>query len=90
MSLRRMKVLYCVVVIALGLILASQAGDIGQIAAVLLLASALPGWKLAMRTAAISALRNTRAQFTLPEDAHHNPSIDPVSEDRTVTHQSTR
>ena len=90
MSLRRAKQIYCIVVISIALILVALAGGIGHITAIIILAGALPGWRVATRAAASSALRNTRAQLTLPEDAPHTQEDDRSSEDRIASHQSAR
>lgn len=90
MSLRRMKTLYCVSVMAVALILAALAGPIGVIAAIVILAGALPGWKVAIRTAATSALRSAKATLILPEDVHRSPAVDQSSEDRQANRQSVR
>lgn len=47
MSLQRMKTLFCIVVMALAVILVARAGGIGEIAAIILLTGALPGWTFA-------------------------------------------
>lgn len=49
MSLHRLKTLYCIAVIALGIILAVVGGIVGWIAAILILGGALPGWGVAER-----------------------------------------
>lgn len=87
MSLRKAKTLYCIIVMAVALILAGLAGWIGQLAAIIILASALPGWRLITRAAATNALSGA---LTLLEDAPHTPEADPSSEDQPVNHLSVR
>lgn len=56
MSLRRIKTLYCLAVIAIGVLLAALGGWVGWLAAVLVLGGALPGWKAVERTFLAQAL----------------------------------
>ena len=51
MTLRRMKTLYCIAVMAIGILLTALGGLLGWIAAILLLSGALPGWAIATRAA---------------------------------------
>lgn len=83
--LERYKTLYCVAVMAAGVILAARAGFIGWLAAVLILAFALPAWRAVTRSAASQALLNT---FILLEDDLRNPKDDQASGDRKADHRS--
>lgn len=77
MALRRLKVLYCLVILFVSLILASLAGWVGQVAAVLLLGSALPGWQLIGRTWKAATLRDvaTQAQIIADQRAPEPPEV---------------
>lgn len=86
MSLRKAKALFCTAVILISLVLAND-GVAGWLMAVLLLVSALPGWRLITRAAATNALSGA---LTLLEDAPHTPEADQSSEDQPINHLSVR
>jgi hypothetical protein len=80
MTLRRMKTLYCVAVMAIGILLAAS-GMIGWITAVILLSSALPSWKAATHAAAKSALIGFRGDLA-HANIRHTEATRQASEDR--------
>lgn len=51
MPLGRIKALYCIAVMAIGILLAFFGGVVGWLAAVLVLSSALPAWKMVIENA---------------------------------------
>lgn len=51
MSLRRMKTLYCIAVIAIAILLFATGSFVYWIASMVLLGGALPGWRIATREA---------------------------------------
>lgn len=81
MSLRKVKTLYCIAVMAIAIVLAVLGHWVGWVTAVVLLSGALPGWRLATRTAASSALIGFR-QNLVNEATIRTQSTDPASEDR--------
>lgn len=81
MSLRKLKTLYCLSVMAVGVILTAIGGMLGWLVAVIILSSALPAWKLVVRSASESAIigfyRNLAGEAT-----HRTVPIHQASEDR--------
>lgn len=90
MSLRRIKTLYCLAVIAIGVLLAALGGWVGWLAAVLVLSGALPMFRVIGRAAAGSALTGAWDKLILLEDAPHNQSDDQVCEDRKATPEQSQ
>ena len=70
--LERYKTLYCVIVMAAGVILAARAGFIGWLAAVLILSFALPAWRAVTEVAKnmgyVNALRWAENHLQSAED----------------------
>lgn len=72
MSLRRIKTLYCLAVIAIGVLLAALGGWVGWLAAVLVLSGALPGWIMGVRAIRLNTITvfeyraQTRARSEAP------------------------
>jgi hypothetical protein len=51
MPLRRTKMLYCIIMIAIGVLLAANGSLIYWLTSVLVLSGALPGWRIITRAA---------------------------------------
>ena len=81
MPLARLKTLYCIAAMAIGTLLAVLGGFVGWLAAVLILASALPAWKMVIRSAAKSAIIGFNLNL-LNEATRHTKPTDPALEDR--------
>lgn len=86
MSLRRVKLIYCLMMISVAVVLACTAGIIGWITAVLLLSGALPVFRAVTGAAemngARSALKGFRDHLAPQATASHNQSIHSGESDR--------
>lgn len=76
MTLRRIKVLYCVAVISIAVVLACVGGVVGWLTAIVMLGGALPVFGAIRRASAISALIGFRDDCGATP---HNQSTDQVS-----------
>lgn len=91
--LERYKTLYCVIVMAAGVILAARAGFIGWLAAVLILSFALPAWRAVVEAAQIVGARygvqkGVRAyRQYLQQDHHQTSAIYQAYEDGEIEYQ---
>lgn len=97
MSLRRMKTLYCVSAISIALILAALAGGIGEIAAIILLAGALPMFNIIFKTGEqrgkndlLRAIEHRRASYqsTTAKDPPESYPPESRPEDLSIAHQA--
>ena len=99
MSLARLKTLYCIAVMAAGIILAARAGFIGWLAAILILSCALPAWRMvvsAVRSNTITAFEyraHLRARLkephaTLPQASDHLDNPPEALKEPRSTHQA--
>lgn len=84
MTLRKVKILYCVSVIALAILLIAAGDTARWIGAILLLIGALPGFKVIGRANALSALRSLNLHRL---NGRHSQSTDQASEDQTLIEQ---
>lgn len=78
--MRRIKTLYCVAVIAIAIVLSCTGGLIGWITSIVVLAGALPMFRVVRRASAHAALIGFRSD--LSEDTPQNQSTDQVSVNR--------
>lgn len=87
MSLARLKTLYCIAVMAVGTLLAFFGGVVGWLAAVLILSSALPAWRVVIGvagdTGAQEALKVLQRQLYQRRSAIIDEAA-PISQDQPV------
>lgn len=84
MSLVRLKTLYCIATMAISILLAFFGGWIGWLAAVLILASALPAWRMVIKAAGDTGAREalTVIQYQLRRRSKSDDEDAPASQDR--------
>lgn len=89
MSLKRIKMLYCIAVIAIGVLLATTGGVLGWIAAVLVLSGALPMFRVIDHQSKQNTKRQTLQELTADLIAPGRPNI-PESDLSTQDHLTSR
>lgn len=91
MSFRRIKTLYCLAVIAIGVLLAALGGWIGWIAAVLVLGGALPMFRVIGQQSEQNTKRQTLQELTVDLIAPGHldtPESDLSTQDHLTSQQS--